>query len=69
MKNKQVKQMICDFLSFKNKTKVYGVYGYHWGQFRIPPSYEVLTDYGIHYDGYEVKQGIISVTVKQLKGC
>jgi hypothetical protein len=68
MKNKHVKQMICDVLEFKNNTEVYGVYGYHWGQFWSSPQYEIITSYGLHFDGYEVKQGVISLTVKQLKG-
>ena len=68
MKNKKVKQMICDVWEYSSESGVRGVYGYHFGRYWHGENYELITKYALCFDGYEMKCGVISLTADQLRG-
>lgn len=62
--NKKAKQKMCANLNSINDYDGMPEYGYSFSRFYKPPRYEELTKYGLHFDGYEVKQGTVSIKGK-----
>ena len=66
MRNKKVKQMICDVLNEKHNLTYYAFMGFEFERTISPVDYSV-TDYGLHKDCRPFACGTVSLTAQQLR--
>ena len=71
MKNKKVKQMICDVMEAANPTyEENPVYRHRFGRYWCLDDSDVfrIQPYQLCNDGMKVSQGVVSLTADQLRG-